>query len=135
MKQSKKLNRFTEFILILWLLSCGGHIILSVIQMGEESVTVTEGLFTLLTSVVAIFFIIKLLNASKIGFYGWLAIEILNPILVYTLYGDDYDKMFTAITVFCLQVSILFISLYFKRDGISGWNAIFKNEDKKNPLE
>lgn len=127
-RQSKQLNGFTSALLILGIINAGGRFLLSIFQMIEESITVAGGIFTMILSVIGIYFLVMLLKASKIGFYGYLAMKVANIILSYALCDGDYDNALTTLIVACVQVLIIFACLCLKKNGVTGWKAIFSKD-------
>lgn len=133
MEQKKKftrLNGFTEFILVLGIINCVGVAVLSLINMTSEEISVGAGVYSIVASVAVAYFIVKLLQASKIGLYGYLAMAVVNIIASFILCDGDYSIAFHQMTVNAFQVVILFLCLFFlKANSVSGWDVIF---DKNN---
>lgn len=133
MEQKKKftrLNGFTEFILVLGIINCVGVAVLSLINMTSEEISVGAGVYSIVASVAVAYFIVKLLQASKIGLYGYLAMAVVNIIASFIQCDGDYSIAFHQMTVNAFQVVILFLCLFLlKANSVSGWDVIF---DKNN---
>lgn len=131
MEQKQKvtrLNGFTEFILVLGIINCVGGVVLSLINMTSEEISVGAGVYEIVACIILACFIFKILQAKKIGLYGYLAVAITNMIASFFLCDGEYSVAFHQIFVNIFQVAILFACLFFlKANGISGWDVIFNN--------
>lgn len=132
MEQKKKvtrLNGFTEFILVLGIINCVGGVVLSLVNMTSEEITVGAGIYSIIASIAVAYFIIRLLQTSKVGLYGYLAMVVVNIIASFVLCDGEYSVAFHQMTVNAFQVVILFLCLFFlKANGMSGWDVIFNKE-------
>ena len=136
MEQKKKftrLNGFTEFLLVLGILNCAAGAIVGFLNIASEEVTVGAGVYNIIASIVVAYFIVKLLQTSKIGLYGYSAMIAVNIIASFILCDGEYSVAFHQMTVNVIQLVILFLCLFFlKANGVSGWNTIFdKGSDTK----
>lgn len=135
MEQKKKftrLNGFTEFILILGIINCIGRILLSLANITSEEISVGAGVYEIVAYIIAVYFIFKILQAKKIGLYGYLVVAIINMIASFFLCDGEYSVAFHLIFVNIFQVAILFACLFFlKANGLSGWDVIFDNGEQK----
>lgn len=131
MEQKKKftrLNGFTEYILILGIINYIGRILLSLANITSEEISVGAGAYEIIASIIVVFFIFKILQAKKIGLYGYLTVVAVNIIASFFICNGEYSVAFHQIFANVFQVAILFACLFFlKANGLSGWDVIFDN--------
>lgn len=139
-KKTTRLNGFTECLLILGILNSGLGIFLSIMNICQDEVTISAGVYEIIARAAVIYFLIMLSSAKKIGLYGYLAMVVVNIIASFILCDGEYRIAFHQMTVNAFQVAILFACLFFlKADGVSGWDVLFDNntinEENKAPAQ
>lgn len=127
-KKVTRLNGFTEFILVLGIINCVGGAVLSLMNISSEEISVGAGVYNIIASIIVGFFMVMLLQAKKLGLYGYLAMVVVNIISAFILCDGEYSVAFHQLTVNIFQVAILLACLFFlKANGVSGWDVIFGN--------
>lgn len=121
------LNGFTVCLLGLGIVNSVIGIVLDIMGIAQEEIEIGVGVYDIIARAFVIFFLIKLLQTSKVGLYGYSAVVVANIVASFIICDGEYSLVFHQMGVNACQVAILFACLLFlKSNGVSGWNAIFK---------